>query len=52
MRYLTLAEIVDLHGLITKATGGASSIRNLSALESAIAHPKATFDMKDYTLRF
>ena len=45
MRYLTLAEIVDLHGLITRATGGASAIRNLGALESAIAQPKATFDM-------
>ncbi len=47
MRYLTLAEIVDLHLLIAKATGGASGIRNLGALESAIAQPKATFDGKD-----
>ncbi len=48
MRYLTLAEIVDLHLLIAKATGGASGIRDLGALlESAIAQPKATFDGKD-----
>ena len=47
MRYLTLAEVVNLHRLITKATGGASGIRNLGALESAIAQPKATFDMND-----
>src|SRR5947199_5397639 len=47
MRYLTLAEIVNLHRLIIKATGGASGIRNLGALESAIAQPKATFDMND-----
>ena len=47
MRYLTLAEIVDLHLLIAKATGGASGIRNLGALESAIAQPKATFDGND-----
>ena len=47
MRYLTLAEVVDLHGLITRTTGGASGIRDLRALESAIAQPKATFDMND-----
>src|SRR5437016_14649513 len=47
MRYLTLAEIVNLHLLIAKATGGASGIRDLGALESAIAQPKATFDGKD-----
>ena len=47
MRYLKLAEIVNLHLLIAKATGGASGIRDLGALESAIAQPKATFDGKD-----
>ena len=47
MRYLTLAEVVDLHGSITKVTGGASGIPNLGALESAIAQPKTTFDMND-----
>src|SRR6266508_1377969 len=47
MRYLTLAEIVDLHRLIGEITGGATGIRDLGALESAIAQPKATFDMND-----
>ena len=47
MRYLTLAEIVDLHSRITKTTGGARGIRDLGALESALARPKATFDMID-----
>ena len=47
MRYLTLAEVVNLHLLIAKATGGASGIRDLGALESAIAQPKATFDGED-----
>lgn len=47
MRYLTLAEIVDLHRMITETTGGASGIRDLGALESAVAQPKATFDMND-----
>jgi death-on-curing protein len=47
MRYLTLAEIVELHLLIANATGGASGIRDLAALESAVAQPKATFDQTD-----
>lgn len=47
MRYLTLGEILELHLLIARATGGASGIRDLAALESAIAQPKATFDKKD-----
>ena len=47
MRYLTLVEIVDLHLLIAKATGGASGIRELAMLESAVAQPKATFDGDD-----
>ena len=38
---------MNLHLLIAKATGGASGIRDLGALESAIAQPKATFDGKD-----
>jgi death-on-curing protein len=38
---------VDLHLLIARATGGASGIRALGTLESAIAQPKATFDSND-----
>jgi death-on-curing protein len=47
MRYLTLSEIIELHRLITETSGGATGIRDLGALESAIAQPKATFDMID-----
>ena len=43
MRYLTLAEVVDLHRRLLHATGGASGIRDLGALESAIAQPRASF---------
>lgn len=43
MRYLTLGEAVDLHRRILAATGGASGIRDLGLLESALAQPKATF---------
>ena len=44
MRYLTLGEVVALHRAIVAATGGAEGIRDLGALESALAQPKATFD--------
>lgn len=47
MRYLTLGEVVALHRAIVEATGGADGIRDLSALESALAQPKATFDTVD-----
>ena len=47
MRYLTLGEVVALHRAILAATGGADGIRDLGALESALAQPKATFDGTD-----
>jgi death-on-curing protein len=47
MRYLTLGEVVALHRAILAATGGAEGIRDLGALESALAQPKATFDGAD-----
>ena len=43
MRYLTLGEVVDLPRRLLQATGNVSGIRDFSALESAIAQPKATF---------
>jgi len=42
MRYLALAEVVELHRRL-EATGGATGIRDLAALESAITQPKLTF---------
>ena len=47
MRYLTLAEVVNLHRLVINATGGADGIRDLGMLESALAQPRATFDMNE-----
>ncbi|MBI2553474.1 MAG: type II toxin-antitoxin system death-on-curing family toxin [Candidatus Rokubacteria bacterium] len=47
MRYLTLGEVVELHRLVLGATGGAPGIRDLGALESAIAQPKTTFGGTD-----
>lgn len=46
-RYLTLAEVVDLHRRLLDATGGAPGIRDLGALDAAIAQPKATFSGVD-----
>jgi death on curing protein len=50
MRYLTLGEVVDLHRRLFEATGGAAGLRDLGALDSAIAQPKATFGGADPTL--
>ena len=47
MRYLTLGEVVELHRLVLGATGGAPGIRDLGALESAVAQPKTTFGDTD-----
>src|SRR5712691_11611952 len=47
MRYLTLGEVVTLHRAILEGSGGASGIRDLGALESALAQPRATFGGTD-----
>jgi death-on-curing protein len=47
MRYLTLGEVVSLHRRLTATSGGAIGIRDLGALESAVAQPRATFDGED-----
>jgi death-on-curing protein len=43
MRYVTLGEVVELHRRLLQMTGGTPGIRDLGALESAVAQPKATF---------
>ena len=47
MRYLGLAQVVELHQRILATTGGAPGVRDLGALESALAQPKATFAGRD-----
>jgi len=47
MRYLTLGELVALQQRIIAATGGARGIRDLGALESAAAQPRASFGGED-----
>lgn len=43
MRYLTLGEVVALQQRIIAAIGGTAGIRDLGALESAVAQPRASF---------
>jgi death-on-curing protein len=50
MRYLTLGEVVELHQRLLTLTGGASGIRELGLLESALAQPKASFGGVDLHL--
>ena len=40
MRYVALAEVVELHRRLLEATGGATGVRDLAALEAAVAQPK------------
>jgi death-on-curing protein len=47
MRYLSLGEVVDLYQALIEQTGGATGIRDLGSLESALAQPRATFGGTD-----
>jgi death on curing protein len=44
MRYLTLGEVVALHRAVIESSGGGTGLRDMGALESALAQPRATFD--------
>jgi death-on-curing protein len=44
IRYLTLAEALELHRLLIEQSGGAEGLRDLGGLESALAQPRMTFD--------
>ena len=47
MRYLTLAEILELHRRVIEQSGGADGVRELSGVESAVAQTQMTFDGDD-----
>ena len=47
MRYLALSEVVELHRRLLEQTGGAAGIRDLGALESALAQPKMAVAGRD-----
>jgi death-on-curing protein len=43
MRYLTAEEVLELHRMAIERSGGSYGIRDLGALESAVAQPQMTF---------
>lgn len=47
MMKLDTDDVLLLHKMMCKATGGASGIRDIGNLESALYHAYATFDGKD-----
>ena len=47
MRYLTLNEVLELYAQIMALSGGEVGIRDINALESALAQPRMTFEGRD-----
>jgi death on curing protein len=47
MRYLSLGEVLLLHARVLERSGGATGLRDLGALQSALAQPTMTFDDRD-----
>ena len=47
MRYLTPDEVLELHRRTVAQSGGGSGVRDLSALESAVAQPRMTFSREE-----
>jgi death-on-curing protein len=46
-RYLTFAEVLELHQSVLERWGGAGGIRDINALESALAQPRQSFGEVD-----
>jgi death-on-curing protein len=47
IRYLTLVEVLNLNRQIIEQSGGALGVRDLGALQSALAQPRMTFGGED-----
>ena len=47
MRYLRLREVLELHRMLVEQSGGAITIRDVGALQAAIAQPRVTFGGED-----
>ena len=47
MRYLGLKDVLELHRLLLRASGGLAGVRDLGMLESAVAQPLMTFGGQD-----
>jgi death-on-curing protein len=43
MRYLTLAEVIELHRRVIEQSGGSEGIRDFGGVESAVAQPQMSF---------
>ena len=47
MRHLSLSEVLELHRRIVEESRGSTGVRDLAALESAVAQPRMTFGGHD-----
>ena len=47
IRYLSLEEVLELHRLVLRQSGGLDGVRDLGGLESAVAQPQMTFGGQD-----
>jgi death-on-curing protein len=47
VRFLTVVDVVEIHGRIISAAGGAFAVRDSGALQSAVAQPRARFEGAD-----
>jgi death-on-curing protein len=47
IRYLSLAEVLELHKSVLERWGGASGIRDINTLQSALAQPRQSFGGQD-----
>ena len=47
MRFLSLDEVLILHDKLISQSGGSFGIRDMAAIESAVAQPKMTFGGED-----
>ena len=47
IRYLSLEEVLELHRLVLRQSGGLEGVRDLGGLEAAVAQPQMTFDVQD-----
>ncbi len=47
IRYVTLSDILAIYQTVITQTGGLAGVRNMDALESAVAQPRVTFDHQE-----
>ncbi len=47
MRWLTLAEVLDLHRRLIEQSGGRAGLRDIGLLEASLAQPRQTFGGTD-----